>query len=74
MLIKLSKYFLGVFNVLFISFFHVARTPFQRRFKATPSGHTHSEEICISKNKEKLGYRNLDLIIAARLQIYTRSF
>lgn len=45
-------------------FFHIARTPFPRRFKPTPSGHLHSEEICISKSNEKLGYMYLDIISA----------
>lgn len=45
-------------------FFHIARTPFPCRFKPTPSGHLHSEEICISRNKEKLGYIDLEIISA----------
>lgn len=45
-------------------FFHIARTPFPCRFKPTPSGHLHSEEICISKSNEKLGYMYLDIISA----------
>lgn len=63
---KCASLHLNLIVILMFSslFFHIARTPFPCRFKPTPSGHLHSEEICISKNNEKLGYMYLDIISA----------
>uniref|UniRef100_A0A668VXQ4 Uncharacterized protein n=1 Tax=Oreochromis aureus TaxID=47969 RepID=A0A668VXQ4_OREAU len=61
--VLICQYFYS--RLMFSSFFfHIARTPFPCRFKPTPSGHLHSEEICISRNKEKLGYIYLAIISA----------
>lgn len=63
------RVYMGVLTFSSFFFFHIARTPFQRRFKATPSGHIHSEEICISRNKEKSGYMHLEIISAETVEI-----